>query len=77
MSQLQSDLRGVFGFSKQNAAIVEKLWKNKRLPIEFVGIVEHLFNHPCTKINTMNPRVGPFEEFNKLNYLISTGEIKC
>lgn len=75
MSQLQSDLKVVFGFSAENARKAEELLHANRLPEEFKYLVKNVLENPYTRINPTKPRSGRFVKMNELNYKLSVGEI--
>lgn len=76
MSQLQSDLRIVFGFSRKNADKAEQLFNDNKLDQLFYDAIKGVRNKPYKKMNTSRDTTyGPFSILTRLNYLLSTGQI--
>lgn len=75
MNQLFNDLCVVFGFSRANATKAERLWRERRLPVEFQYIMQSLYDRPWTCMNSTDLRSAPYNKFNQLNYKLTVEEL--
>jgi hypothetical protein len=72
MSQLQSDLRCVYGFSRDNAREAETRLKEGKLSREYMQSIDSLFTNPWSRANPTDVRTARYTIFNRLNYELST-----